>query len=74
MSLVLHLPTHPSAAPSLTCRLRAAVSGWSLGVRLGVRVLQDEGRLREMDPRLLADVGLTHGDVARGALRPERDR
>ena len=73
MPLVLHLPAHHDTAPPLTRRLRVAVAAWSSGVRLGARVFRDEARLREMDLRLLADVGLTHGDVARGALRPGQD-
>ena len=74
MPLVLHLPTHGDTAPPLTRRLRAVVAAWSSGVRLGTRIFRDEAHLREMDPRLLADVGLTREDVARGALRPEWDR
>ena len=74
MPLVLHLPAHGDTAPSLTRRLRAAVAAWSSGVRFGIRVLRDEAHLREMDLRLLADVGLTREDVARGALRPKWDR
>jgi len=74
MPLVLHLPTRHDAAPPLMHRLRVAATVWFSGVRLGTRVLQDEGHLREMEPRLLADVGLTREDVARGALRPGRDR
>ncbi len=74
MPLVLHLPAHGDTAPPLTHRLRVAVAAWSSGVRLGARVLRDEAHLREMDARLLADVGLMRGDVARGALRPGQDR
>lgn len=74
MPLVLHLPAHRHTAHPLTRRLRAAVAAWCLGVRLGARVVRDEAHLREMDPRLLADVGLTREDVARGALRPGRNR
>ena len=74
MPLVLHLPAHYDTAPSLTRRLRLAMAAWSSGVRLGTCVLRDEAHLREMDSRLLADVGLTREDVARGALRSGRDR
>ena len=55
-------------------RLRLTVVAWSSEVRLGARIFRDEAHLRELDPRLLADVGLTHGDVARGVLRPGRNR
>ena len=74
MPLVLHLPVHHDTAPPLTRLLRVAVAAWSSGVRLGARVFRDEAHLREMDPRLLADVGLTREEVARGALRPGWDR
>ena len=74
MPIVLHLPAHHDAAPLLTRRLRVALAAWSSGMRLGARAFRDEAHLREMDPRLLADVGLTREDVARGALRPGRDR
>jgi uncharacterized protein YjiS (DUF1127 family) len=74
MALILHLPTDGDTAPPLTRRLRVAVAAWSLGVRLGARVFRDEAHLREMESRLLTDVGLTHEGVARGALRPERNR
>lgn len=74
MPLVLHLPAHLGPAPPLTRRLLATVAIWSSGVRLDARVLRDEARLRETDARLLADVGLTREDVARGALRPGTGR
>jgi len=74
MPLILHLPAHLHTAPPLTRRLRLAVAAWSTGVSLGVRVLRDERHLLEMDPRLLADVGLTREDVARGALQPGQGR
>lgn len=74
MPLVLHLPARLDAAPPLTQRLHAAVGAWFGSVRLGARILRDEGYLREADPRLLADVGLTREGLARGALRQDRGR
>ena len=74
MPLALHLPAHHDTSLPLTRRLRVAVAAWSSGVRLGARVFRDQAHLREMDPRLLADVGLTREDVARCALRPGWDR
>ena len=74
MPLVLHLPAHLHAAPPLTHRLHVAVAAWLAGVRLAACVLRDEAHLIEMDPRLLADVGLAREDVVRGAIRPGWDR
>ena len=70
MPLVLHLPAQHDTAPSLMRRLRRAMATWSSGMRPGTCVLQDEAHLREMDPRLFANVGLAREDVARSA--PQR--
>ena len=75
MPLVLHLPPGLAAGRQTPARrLQAAVSAWIAQLRLDACALRDEVRLAEMDARLLADVGLTREDVARGALRQLRGR
>lgn len=66
-------PAAPYNPPSLTHGLLRRAALWHLMVLAETRARLDERRLREADPRLLADVGLTREDVARGALRPRRD-
>lgn len=66
-------PATPYDPPCLTDALLRRVAAWNATVLAETRVREDERRLREADPRLLADVGLTREDVARGALRPRRD-
>lgn len=69
MPLVLHLPAQHDTAPSLMRRLRLVMAAWSSGVHPDTCVLQDEAHLREIDPRLFANVGLKREDVARSALQ-----
>ena len=70
----LDASTFPCAPPARfgARRSRTALAAWLSGVLLGIRTIRDERLLREAEPRLLADVGLTRGDVARGALRRPR--
>lgn len=69
MPLVLHLPAQHDTARPLMRRLRLVMAAWSSGVHPDTCVLQDEAHLREIDPRLFANVGLKREDVARSALR-----
>ena len=59
--------------PSLTSRMAARIRAWLDACSVEVRVRTDEHRLRDADPRMLEDVGLTHGAVARGALRTGKE-
>lgn len=74
MPLVLHVPARPHAGLSLT-RFLAALPGarWR-DVEHDARALADRRRLLGMDERLLADMGLTRGDVRRGASLLRRGR
>ena len=76
MPLVLYLPSGLAAArrPPPARRLRAAASAWVAQLRLDVRALSDEAHLAKVDARLLADVGLTREEVARGGLRQRLGR
>jgi uncharacterized protein YjiS (DUF1127 family) len=66
------VPAAPYDPPSLTDALLRRVAVWHVAVLAETRVREDERRLREANPRLLADVGLMREDVARGALRPRQ--
>ena len=72
MYRVIHLiDTYES--PSLTRRIAAKARTWFEAYAIEVRFRRDEHQLRDADARMLEDVGLTPGAIARGALRPRRE-